>query len=137
MSVFHSPRCRITSTDMWAGGVWRDVAAPDDPLHLYINGWVDPGLRTDPGYFIIYWRIHTASDRAEVHKETWIGLNKNFPQVGNFFVLWGKSRADAWTGGYGWGPYLFQAEFYFRLGGRARDEFAFSEEPHYFLVSQS
>ena len=136
MSVFHSPRCRIVWTSLVANGVTRDVAAPDQPLEFLIGAEVDPTLRTDPGYWIVYWRVYEETDPAREYKHTWTGLNSNFPAVGSIWLSYTVNPATAFVTG-GWGSFLYQAELYFRLGGKARDQFAFSEEPHYFLISQS
>jgi hypothetical protein len=134
MSVFHSPRCRITWAHVAVDQADRNVVAPDQRLDLSFGVEVDPTLSTDFGFWRISWRAYRVSNPTDVYETDIVGLNSNFPAFGTGWLYRWWDRADRFLG---WGSYRFEAQLYFRVGGKARDEFAFSEEPQYFLVSAS
>jgi hypothetical protein len=59
VSVYHTPRCRITWTNVHSDGVDRDVVMPDRPLTLFFGLEFDPAFRAQASGFRLQFALLT------------------------------------------------------------------------------
>jgi hypothetical protein len=137
MSPFHTPRCRIVWTEIYSGGVLRDLVVRDQSLELRFGWEVDPTLITTPGYFVLRFQLTAQPypDGPQFDSRWWVssGLLSTLPGSSLYsWALWNLasdlvSDPDATY-------FLFEPRLYINIPGVSTDQFAFSEVPHHLLI---
>jgi hypothetical protein len=135
MSVYHTPRCRIT----WTAVVPGDVAMATSPFGVEFGLSLDTAIWSNLGNFAIDMAIY-AENGQSVGLPYWRGWTPtDLPgrPASNIWLGWFWNRAFDATG---WrvGVFLFRPSIQFRLwqpgGAILRGEFAVAEEDHFFAV---
>jgi hypothetical protein len=138
MSPFHTPRCRITSTQVESNLIFRNAVEADKRLALFINAWLDPTLRGTPGTTSFEHRL-VSEETGEVFSSDSRQSIANTP-VGNIFWLTFWIRASDLIGGAGgWFRYDPRIAIFTFTGvpgafQLAIPEFAAPEEPHHLFI---
>lgn len=132
MSVYHTPRCRITWTNVHSGGVNSDFVPWHLPLTLFFGLEFDPALRALARSFELRFDLFEPGHSFVGGGTRWGGINQLPGTTGRIWL----AKTFEHTGqalDYRWGTILYRPSMHFSIGtGRSeRIEFAVAEEDHY------
>ncbi len=134
MSVYHTPRCRITWTNVRSAGVDRDVVVWHSPLILSFGLEFDPAIRRQARWFGIRFGLFSLG-RAFIGGGAWTAPMNQLPG-GSSGKIW---VSMTWNDGsdvlhYTQEPILYRPSVWFQVIGASDGsdyEFAVAEEDHY------
>jgi hypothetical protein len=140
VSVYHSPRCRITWTNVISDGVDRDVIVPSFPVSFLFGLDFDNALRGERGTFNFVFDLHETRYGNRI-LYWWSGQLSQIPGSGGSIWLSVSSPNlyQLFNGDAPSGPALYQPWAQFDLWGQrgpwdGLDEFAVPEEQHWIYL---
>jgi hypothetical protein len=143
--IYHTPRCRITWTNV-ASGPTSNVVDTDSvklyqPLHLFIGADIDPSVYLTAGYF--WFACNVYNTKGELRSSDWTGWTAtDLPRLpgGSGWYSWYFPRAIDFVRDFR-EVFLFRPSIHFSMWGPGGtgispipDEFAIAEAPHYFMT---
>jgi hypothetical protein len=135
VSVYHSPRCRITWTNVEGDGVDRDVVDAHQPMTVYVGLNFDNNLRRERGWWSLHFTLIQNTDGA-VSGPWWQEQLGQLPgTTGNIWMGWSWSEAHNAVDDLG-GVLLFRPTLRISFYNRPATEFeyAVAEEDHYIRI---
>jgi hypothetical protein len=140
MSPFHTPQCRAVWTEVWSGGVLRNLVLRDQELDLRVGWEIDPALIALPIPAYWHWTFELVAqnsvlapefDTLEVSGGTGFLKDLPGPSLWNYRV-WNRADDLVTDPEATW--FVFRPHLYIYPAGKYH-EFAFPEEPHYILFN--
>jgi len=138
MSAYNTPRCRVAWTEVYSGGILRNLVVRDQSLDLRVGWDIDPTLLATPGYYT--WTFHLNAIQHPLGPQV-----SSLAPRGGLGLLSSLPGSALWTNTH-WtlasdlvtdeeATYFdFQPRLYINVVGVSGDQFAFPSQSHYILI---